>query len=487
MPGEVSEDRAVAEAIADELRHRRGRRGGWFEVRALMAAFGFERLSDDARQRMASALNEVGLQLDPALADVDRRDTVVLSWAAGAVDGTRGDAPVDTRAVPLADVLTVRTAGSGQPMHPVALADPTPTAGVRWFNIADTRSVHADEVFAALGPHCGGQLTAEMVDDVVSPDPRPKVVHWLDGAVRGTAAFRVTAVESDEGADENSSSKAGVLVFEPVEFLVGTDWLITCWHDGEVYRGAERIAERAPAPPAELFTAVERAWPTLPVSSAGDLAVLVLHELALSYAPAYRQLVVWEDEWELDFFRRPDRIDRETLLEARAGAAVLRDWLNPLNPPGLRGDVDRAWFPGITGTPESGGFERALGVDDRIDRALRGLREFNQTLRSAYDLLQLREGERERHRDERFQRNIAVGGAAILIPTLVAGIMGVNTWVPGEAGPRSSHWAFLVLIVIIFLSGTGGWVVLHRLRDRESTGMSHLPRVRLRRPADRGA
>ena len=275
-----------------------------------------------------------------------------------------------------------------------------------------------------------------MVDDLVSPDPRPKVKLWDSGSISGVAAFRVTAAESDLGAEE-SRSMAGVLVFEPVEFLVGSDWLITCWHDPEVYRGADRVGERPTSPPPTLFAEVERRWPASAVSSAGDLAVLVLFELALTFAPAYRQLYVWEEEWELDFFRRHDRCDHETLRDARAGAAILRDWLNPLNPQGMRHDVERAWFPGVTGTADSGGYQMALRIDDRIDSALNSLRDFNQTLRSAYDLLQLREDVLDRHRDERFQRNIAVGGSAILIPTLVAGIMGVNTWVPGEAGPTS--------------------------------------------------
>ncbi len=434
-----------------------------------MAEFEIERLSDEARRRMAISLSEVGLRPNPPMERVDRRDTVVLSWTAGRADGEAHDHAGDRASAALNDVLTIRTAGpdtSIRMLDPTTLPQPQPP-GIRWFDIADSTDVDAAVLLAALNPSCGGRLTAEMVDDLLSPDPRPKVQLYGDGAIRGVAAFRVTATESDAGAAADSSSKAGVLVFEPVEFLVADDWIITCWHDAEIYRGADRICEQPPAPPPKLYAEVERCWHTTPVASAGDVAVLVLAELALTYAPAYRQLYVWEEEWELDFFRRPDRIDRETLLDARAGAAILRDWLSPLNPPGLRQDVDRAWFPGITGTAESGGYARALRIDDRIDSALKGLRDFGQTLRSAYDLLQLREGERERHRDDRFQRNIAVGGSAILIPTLVAGIMGVNTWVPGQAGPRSAHWAFFVLIALVLLSGALAWMILRKMRDRD--------------------
>ncbi|MDT4960552.1 MAG: hypothetical protein QOF87_199 [Pseudonocardiales bacterium] len=434
-----------------------------------MSEFTIDRLSDDARRRMTSALEEAGLTADPSLDSVERRDTVVLSWISGDA-APRSGGPTDvTQRGSLTDVLTVRTAMPGQPVQTVDLEGlHVPIDGaVRWFNVDDTSQVDAAELLDALSPGCRGQLTREMVDDLLSPDPRPKVELWGSGSIRGVAAFRVTAAESDLGVGENSRSMAGVLVFEPVEFLVGGDWLITCWHDAEVYRGADRVAERPTAPPPTLFAAVERRWPAHPLSSAGDLAVLVLSELALRYAPTYRQLYAWEDEWELDFFRRDERCDHDTLRDAQASAAILRDWLTPLNPPGMRHDVERAWFPGVTGTPEAGGYQIALRVDDRIDSALKSLRDFNQTLRSAYDLLQVREDVLDRHRDERFQRNIAVGGSAILIPTLVAGIMGVNTWVPGEAGPTSSHWAFAALLVLVVLSGVAAWAVLRWLRLRD--------------------
>jgi Mg2+ and Co2+ transporter CorA len=466
---QADDDRIVAERIAAELADQPGRRRGWREVRVLMGEFEIERLSYEARRRMASALSGAGLVPDPPLESVDRRDTVVLSRIDGLDALDSGGDRTAAQPGSLKDVLKARTADPGQRVRtvdPESLSVPI-GGGVRWFDVGDSSRADAAELLDALNPGCGGQLTREMVDDLLSPDPRPKVKLWDSGSIRGVAAFRVMAAESDEGAGAESLSKAGVLIFEPVEFLVGGDWLITCWHDAEVYRGADRVGERATAPSPTLFTEVERRWRASPVSSAGDLAVLVLFELALTYAPAYRQLYVWEEEWELDFFRRHDRCDHETLRDTRAGAAILRDWLHPLNPVGMRHDVERAWFPGVTGTKESGGYQIALDVDDRIDGALASLRDFNQTLRSAYDLLQLREDVLDRHRDERFQRNIAVGGSAILIPTLVAGIMGANTWVPGQSGPTSPHWAFAALIVLVVLSGVIAWALLRWLRARE--------------------
>jgi Mg2+ and Co2+ transporter CorA len=130
----------------------------------------------------------------------------------------------------------------------------------------------------------------------------------------------------------------------------------------------------------------------------------------------------------------------------------------------MRKDINRAWFPGISGNTESGGYARAIQIDDRIDGALGRLRRFAESLRASYDLMQIRESEIERERDDRFQRTIAVGGGAILIPTLVAGVMGANTWVPGEYGPNSPRWAFIALLAFVAVSALGGWLLLRKMR-----------------------
>jgi Mg2+ and Co2+ transporter CorA len=454
------DDAAVAAGIARKVDERSGRRRAWFEVRVLMGEFEIERLSTDARDRMTRALKGVGITSQPPLDTVHRRDTVVLSSGDGA-----GQAPAPTASSDaLENVLTARICRPNQPVRETAFSelDSARGDGVAWLDIRDTFALDPVAVRAALNAHCRNELTPEMVDDLLSPDPRPKVVHYAGGAIRGVSAFSVSADESDEGADEDSKTKAGVLEFQPVEFLVGVDWIITCWHEVEIYRGAERVCEGPPSQREEVFHEVSRSWSSGDLSSAGDLAVLVLYELSLTFAPAYRELRAWEEEWELDFFRRPDRVDQETLLDARAAAAVLYSWLAPLNPPGMRKDINRGWFPGVTGTPDSGGHERAIRIDDRIDSSLRSLREFTESMRSSFDLLHVRTSELERKRDDRFQRTIAIGGAVILIPTLVAGVMGANTWVPGEYG-ESAHWAFVVFLVLVFGSGLLAWLLLRRM------------------------
>lgn len=194
-------------------------------------------------------------------------------------------------------------------------------------------------------------------------------------------------------------------------------------------------------------------------TTAGDLATLILQELALGYVPARRTLDVWLEEWELDFYRRSEHVDKETLLEVRGAAAILRDWLSPMNPSGLRQDPAKAWFPGITGTQEHGGYKKALDIDDRIDRSLAGLHGFGDTIRDSFDLLQLRQAEQQRDREENFQRTISIGGAVILVPTLVAGIAGSNTWVPYEHRVPG----FLVMVVLMTALAGVAWFWIRRM------------------------
>jgi len=151
--------------------------------------------------------------------------------------------------------------------------------------------------------------------------------------------------------------------------------------------------------------------------------------------------------------------------------AVLRDWINPLNRVGLKGDIDEAWFLVSDHEP-------ALEVDDRIDRALKHLRELGQTLRQSFNLLHVKQLEEHRERNEALQRRVEIGAAAFLIPTLIVGFYGANTWVPGE----SEHWGFWVMVVALIIFSLGGVAVVmywHReQRRREQESEEELQRLR---------
>lgn len=461
-------DLVKAHQIADEIRHASGRRAGFREVAELLAVFDIDRLRDPDRQRILAALCQAGLTVDPSFHGATRNQIVVLALSdEQALTRDVAQRPAQKARASLQDLVKVRVLSPGQVHEQASLSDPAPKqpGAIRWFDIADGRYVTPAALCAALNPLCHEELTVEIADDLLSPDPRPglKRPHTTSGTeIRLVSAFHVDAQESDDGVADGSLTKAGILVFQPVEFLVGSDFLITCWQETDRYRGSTRIAESDPNVSPALYKEVERCWEAGDLSAPGDLALLILYELSLSFPLAHRQLYAWLDKWEIDFYRSPARIESDTLFEIRAMSALLRDWFAPLNRAGVKEDPHKAWFPDLS----EGGKPYITKINDRLDKALKGTRELGAPLRSAYELVQTELAERQRHTDDQLVRTLSIAGAVVLIPSLIAGIAGANTWLPG----RGSIAAFAVMLcLMVALSLIAVRAISHsRKRHRES-------------------
>jgi len=247
-------------------------------------------------------------------------------------------------------------------------------------------------------------------------------------------------------------------VIRPVELLANENWVITCWHPARVFHGARRLQPDEPGqPPADLFDRIAKRWACGPARNSGDLGVLILHELALSYAPAHRALASWLEDWELGLYVA-EKPDLETLPQLWGSMAVLRDWLNPLNRAGLRDDIDRAWLAATD-------HERVIAVDERVDRALANLAKLATTMRSSFNLLHIQQVREEREHSDRMQHRIEVMAAAFLIPTLIVGFYGANTWLPGE----QRHWGFWVMLLVLVVFSVGGALLVHRWHKQQKT------------------
>jgi Mg2+ and Co2+ transporter CorA len=122
--------------------------------------------------------------------------------------------------------------------------------------------------------------------------------------------------------------------------------------------------------------------------------------------------------------------------------AVLRSWLSQLNRPGLKSDPEKAWLP-VTQHNE------VVKVDDRIDKALEHLGELSKTMRASFSVLHVQLSEKQRERQEDVQHRIELIAAIFLVPTLIVGFYGANTWVPGQG----KHWGFWIMVAIL-LAGT---------------------------------
>lgn len=330
-------------------------------------------------------------------------------------------------------------------------------AGVRWYDIAPSATV--DGLLELLGPQCPG-LEAEMLEDLLCRDETPEGGRWHDGAVRLASSFAVYAPEAREngGLSPVYTSSADA-VYEAVELLAGDGWLITRWHDACHYRGAEPVEDGlAPVSRDDLRAAVARRWVACGDCNAGDLGVMVMHELALTYASTHRRFLAALEEWELTLYgSADDKLEIGPEEEARlhdlwGARARLRDWLNPLNVPGLRTDLDKAWLPAKD-------HSAVVEVDDRVDKALAALSKLGETLRSSFQLVHIKKTEAKRERNERLQRDLGFLATGFLVPTLVVGFYGANTWVPGE----HRHWGLLEMILVMVVLTVAVSLVLRRM------------------------
>ena len=347
-------------------------------------------------------------------------------------------------------------------------------AGIPWFELA-CDATEADAVLADLTDHCPG-LTAPMLEDLVTPDDAPEGASYGDGSIRLASSFGVEAQRQDVQVARGTPRGTGVLEFQPVEILAGETWLISCWHPTRTFQGADKIGEGPPQTADDLFHGVVERWYHGRQGNAGDLGVAVMHELALTYVPTQRRLMAWLEDWELSLYLEDEIDNQDQLPELWGLMAVMRNWLTPLNRPGLRKDIGKAWLPVTLHEP-------VVEVDDRVDKALDGLSKLSETLRQSFALLHVEQAEEQRRQEEKSARRLETLAAAFLVPTLVVGFYGANTWVPGQG----KHWGFWVMVAVLILFSCVTLAALRTGRRVGAAGRASEERARLRRDLLRGS
>lgn len=364
---------------------------------------------------------------------------------------------------------------------PVPLDDHDVGAGaVIWIDLLSGAS--PDSLFALLGSRCSG-LSRQMLAELLTPDERPEGRSYDGGRIKLASTFSVSARRGDERAERGSPQRAGVLTFQPVEILASSDWVLTCWHPTRTFVGADRGPEGKPQDATPLLTELAGQWRSLSEPSGGDLGLLMMRSLALSYRQAAWRLTSWHQDWELGLYV-DERLDNPMELPNLWGMmAVLRDWLNPLNRPSLREDPSRAWLP-------CGDHGRVVEIDERIDKTLSQLGKLAAEMRLSFQVLHVQQVEEARERKEHTQHLAALAAAIFLVPTLVVGFYGANTWLPGQG----RLWGFYVMlgILLVLTLVSVGTVVFwkrqeeaeeDRLRSERDQARAELLRAALEDPA----
>jgi hypothetical protein len=342
--------------------------------------------------------------------------------------------------------------------------------GFPWFElVCDAEGTTS--VFDALVGHCPG-LTTEMLEDLLTPDDSPEGAQYEDGEIRLASTFSVVARRYEQKQERGKPLGAGVLEFQPVEILAGPDWLISCWHPTRVFQGAERIDGGRPGSAERIFRGARSRWEHGRHGGAGDLGIAVMGELALSYAPAHRELLSWLEDWELSLYLDDELDSHDELPELWGLTAMFRNWLNPLSQPGLREDIDKAWLP-------ASDHEAAVAVNECVEGALVALGKLGETLRQSFGVLHVEQAEEQRQHDERTARRFETVAAAFLVPTLIVGFYGANTWVPGQ----NRHWGFWVMVALLVLFSCVAVFAVTRMQRRASQAAEEadLERAQMRR------
>jgi Mg2+ and Co2+ transporter CorA len=432
------EYRAKAQQLATEVAASTRRRRTWRKVTTLLDYFGVYRLTPAVRRRMAEALDDAGIEVEPAMDVVQRYGTVKLSLRQ---PRDASDSPSD-RALDSQKAITATLWRPSSSPVPVSAADlPVHEDGVLWIDVDISEEDDPDIIHEALTAFCQNGLTLEMVAGLLDVDDAP-AVKVFPGEVRSVTTFQAVPSEAEGDESDPSVSKAGTVSLQPVVFLQSERWLISCWHKE---RPADGVRGR-----------VEQFWRSERRTTAGDLGLAVLGELAESYIRAVRTLYAWHTSWELVFLDRRHRVETKTLYDLRVLITPLQVHLEALNRPGMSRTEHLIWFSRSTV------HEDAERVDDLIDRALADLRALSDVLRTSTDLVTTMESSEQSRQAERFQELVTLVAAVLLVPTLVAGIYGANTRLPGEG-----HWTgFALMIVTMVVSAALTYVAIRRWRRR---------------------
>jgi len=169
-----------------------------------------------------------------------------------------------------------------------------------------------------------------------------------------------------------------------------------------------------------------------------------------SYAPALRLIEAWLAQWELlnlDDEYSPDRATLESVLVL---LEEISDRIAPLARP-YRRDPLSGWFPAAHDKDEAG---HVLQV---ASDALARVEHLQVRVRDALESLGHKQSGERAHRLE-------LVAFALLFPTLLAGIFGMNTWLPVS---QRHSWGFAEIVVaMIVMTAAGSYLIRYwdRLR-----------------------
>lgn len=399
-----------------------------------------------------------------------RRDGEEVLWFN--IEPTPIPDSVSSAAKPGRERLAMKRPGAGKGQRRLVSSSDTSLAN-------DPFEQRVKEITGRLEACCDG-LNEEMIRDLLRQDPQPKVDSYGDerDGVRGVSVVAAIARERP-GEDDDSDGIEEELVFQLVEMVVGPGWIITCWHHSSCYTGAADSALSTPILREPFMSHVRHRWLQRGEASqhdkqpqtSGDLGLYLARALVDTYEATYRMMERWVESWEIEFFSSLNRGDKARRLKESAGeisnlssmTGEIRRRLTAVEHARLT-TVDKAWFPKVSQLEESLDRNVHPSVHVRsLDEAVKSSRikftALSGHIRDNMNLLMLQSTATQQEANERLQDYLGKVTGLVLVPTLVVGLFGANTRLPG-----GGSWSgFEIMLVLMLLSAVAVYFVMRKL------------------------
>jgi Mg2+ and Co2+ transporter CorA len=317
-------------------------------------------------------------------------------------------------------------------------------AGVLWVDVDPTEGA------VALGELLGGlgiSIPQQLVEDLVEADDQCRLDEYADDVRHVSAVALHTSTRAQDGHG---------IAFQVVETIVGPDWVVTCWHTSRPELpgqdpGDDRLRET-------VNDGVRGSWADGDATTAGDVATELVLMITSRYKQSCRALEEWLQDWE-SAFHADENLETSPLkhllglvIEARRRLAALNNARSHA--------TDGHWFGGLSTSAVD---DRA---DDFLDHALKRLQTTFENIRADMELVcmekmvrQAEVAEESQESDRKFQEALGKITALLLVPTLIAGVFGANTALPG-GGTWIGFDGMLALMVVT--SVTVYWLLVRR-------------------------
>ncbi len=215
---------------------------------------------------------------------------------------------------------------------------------------------------------------------------------------------------------------------------------------------------------------VRRQWddPGNNMRTAGDLGMALARELAHTFAASQRMIERWVQSTEVEFF---DHLSNEAdgadaaAAEIRHMLAIVGEFRRSLTAfeHARTATADRSWFPRLSGPPKGDENPAVQALAGIIEGAQEKLEVVFKAIRADMDLLMLQSMGRQQRASEDQQRasvalqdKITKVTVLFLVPTLIAGIFGANTALPG-----GDRWVgFELMLALMVFSSVAVYAII---------------------------